>query len=107
MDSSSSLGEAVEMITLTEHKINEEVRQLAGIEDKLRVAWFRWYGHVHRKETYHYLRKAARLPGIGREKGRLTQRWKENDQKDMESGELKQEDVYYQWRRLVHSTPTP
>jgi len=74
MNSSSSLGEAVEVITSTENKTNEEVRQLARIEYKFRDVWFRWYDHVRRKENDHYLRKAAGLPGIGREKGRPTQR---------------------------------
>ena len=69
-------------ISLREHKTNQVVRQLTGVERtevQLRDARLHWYGQGQGKENDRYLRKAADLPVDGKRAGeRRLQQWKDS-----------------------------
>ena len=66
-------------VSLKAHKKNEEVQRQSGvesIEEKLRDARLRWFGHVERREPEHHLRRAVELPEARkRKRGRPAKRW--------------------------------
>ena len=71
--------------SLKEHKTNEEVRQLAGveeIEEKLSDVRLRWYGDVQRRGNDHCLIKHAEFPDpVNRNRGRPSNRWTDSVEK--------------------------
>ena len=64
-------------VSLKEHKKNEEVLQQAGIEsieEKLRDARLRGFGHVERREPEHHLKRVVDSPVPGKRKEEEQQR---------------------------------
>ncbi|VFR02670.1 unnamed protein product [Cuscuta campestris] len=68
-------------------KISNEVIRcqvgMAPVEDKLREARLRWFGHVRRRDADAPVRRCERITVIGRSRGRLRKNWKEVIRQDL------------------------
>ncbi|XP_070039302.1 uncharacterized protein [Nicotiana tomentosiformis] len=67
---------------------NEVIRDKVGvtpIEDKMREAWFRWFGHFRKMSTDVPVRRCERLTleGLRRDRGRPKKIWREVIRQDM------------------------
>ncbi|XP_070031733.1 uncharacterized protein [Nicotiana tomentosiformis] len=67
---------------------NEVIRDkvcVAPIDDKMREARLRWFGHVRRRSTYDPVRRCERLTleDLRRGRGRLKKKWGEVIMQDM------------------------
>ena len=84
-------------VSLKENKKNKEVRQQVGvesIEENLRDARLRWFGHVERREPEYHLRRVVDLPEPGkRKRGRPAKRWIDVVEEDLRRRWMKKEDA--------------
>ena len=84
---------------------------MEDLEDRMRRARLRWFGHVRRREEghIHVLRRAVELEMVGkRPVGRPRKTWRQGVEEDLRRLNIREDmvDDRQQWRRLI-SRPTP
>ena len=73
--------------------------QVAPVTKKITEKRLKLYGHVKRRDEWHVLRRMVDAPVPGkRRRGRQETRWKDSRKRDMESVELKVQDVELETR---------
>ena len=94
-------------ISLEEHRRNEEIRELAGVEPisvLMRKRRLQWYGHVCRRGEKDDIKRVCNIKVDGRrERGRPKHRWRDTINADMKMWELEEKDTddRIRWRSLI------
>lgn len=101
-------------LTLLDHAVNEDVRRRLGvapIQDKMREARLRWYGHVARADAGSVARRALDLSPDGqRPRGRPKKRWMDCLRDDMRLVGVRSDDAAdrTRWRtKCRRADPAP
>ena len=116
----SSLLERAEMrmvrwmcgVTLRDHIRSEELRKSMGIlsiEEMLRRARLRWFGHVMRKEYNDWVKRCTKLEVQGNTSKGPRKTWMRTLKEDMKLKGLKVGDCSnrQRWRKVLNTSPKP
>jgi hypothetical protein len=94
-------------ISLEEHRRNEDIRKLAGVEPisvLMRKRRLQWYGHVCRRKDEEDIKRVNNIGVDGkRGRGRPRHRWKDTIRQDMSMWNLDTSDTddRVRWRSLI------
>ncbi|XP_070031125.1 uncharacterized protein [Nicotiana tomentosiformis] len=90
------------------NKVIRDKVGVAPIEDKMRKAWLKWFGHVKMRSTNALVRRCERLTleGLLRGRGRPNKRWGEAIRQDMAELHLTEDMTLYRKEKLIQTPNT-